>query len=66
MARLVYVGPFADGVEIPALDLTVARGVPFEVGDEGNAAALLAQPSNFQLADEAADERPAAAGEKER
>lgn len=57
MAKVVYVGPF-DGVEIPALGLDgVVRGVPFEVDDEGAVEALLAQPSNFELA-------PAPAGRK--
>ena len=30
MPRLTYVGPFRDGVEIPALAISAARGVPFD------------------------------------
>jgi hypothetical protein len=39
--QVVYEGPF-DAVEIPALGLDVARGVPFDV-DDGAGEALCAQ-----------------------
>ena len=75
MPRLTYVGPFRDGVEIPALAISAARGVSFDVADEGNALALLAQPANFLHADDpralevqaevGAVEEPAVAGDDE-
>jgi hypothetical protein len=43
MASVTYTGP-AGEVFVPALDLTVARGVPVEVSDETVLAGLVGNP----------------------
>ena len=59
MAKLVYVGPFRDGVSIPLLGLEeILPGVPFDVADEGAASALIAQ-GTFELAQAPAATSPA-------
>ncbi len=45
---LRYIGPHV-GVEIPALETTVARGAEIAIADTALAEGLLAQPGNWEV-----------------
>ncbi len=50
MPRFAYVGA-CDVVDVPALSRTLTRGEEFDVDDDA-AAAFLAQPDNYQPAED--------------
>lgn len=47
MLKITYVGPHADGVEVPALEVVVAQGETIEVAEDELALSLLEQPDNW-------------------
>jgi hypothetical protein len=48
MLKITYVGPFSDGVEVPALGVVVAPGETVEVADDDVALNLLEQAENWE------------------